>query len=70
MTGSNNLVPLEDYNKQRISRVFSNQPSLNGIACPLCGNELMDSSPGTALLSYPPKYHVCCPICNFHGYRN
>ena len=48
---------------------FSNEPTLNGIACPKCGYELYDSSPMTTLTSMPAQKNVHCSKCDHVGYR-
>jgi len=42
----------------------------NGIACPKCGHELMDTDRSVQTCSIPPKYSVACPVCDYHGWRN
>lgn len=44
-------------------------PRPNGIACPTCSGELVDSHPGITLTSNPPQVNVACPACGFTGYR-
>lgn len=46
----------------------SRKPHANGIACPECGLELWDSSPGLVLTSNPPQRNVHCPACKWRGY--
>lgn len=46
----------------------SNEPVKNGIACPECGQELVDSNPMVGLTSIPPQCNVSCG-CGFSGYR-
>jgi DNA-directed RNA polymerase subunit RPC12/RpoP len=41
----------------------------NGIACPKCESELLDTNPIEVLTSLPPKKHIACPKCDFRGYR-
>jgi len=45
-------------------------PQPNGIACPECGEELMDSD-ALLLTSIPPRRNIHCPgrNCVFVGYR-
>lgn len=45
------------------------KPKLNGIACPECGAELMDSTPHITLTSNPPQKNVKCSVCDYVGYR-
>jgi len=44
-------------------------PRRNGIACPKCGAELMDTSPGQVLTSLPPCTAIHCPECKYTGSR-
>lgn len=68
------LKTLSEFNEGRtkvyadIQRSF-NEPSPNGIACPDCGKELMDTNPYLTLTSNPPKKNVHCPACKYIGYR-
>jgi len=41
----------------------------NGIACPKCGHELLDSNSTVCLTSSPPQYNTHCPACDYRGYR-
>lgn len=64
------LMPLDEWNARGLVRISnSNSPTKNGLACPKCGNELIDSSPGYVLYSAPPKTKIHCD-CGFTGYRN
>ena len=45
------------------------EPSPNGIACPDCGQELVDSNPGVVLTSLPPQMRIHCQGCDFKGTR-
>jgi C4-type Zn-finger protein len=49
--------------------MYSNEPRPNGIACPKCGNELMDTNPMMTLTSYPAQKNVHCSKCEYKGYR-
>jgi predicted RNA-binding Zn-ribbon protein involved in translation (DUF1610 family) len=61
------LVSLEDHNRRH--QAFPTSTRRNGIACPQCGEELVDSKPGTALLTNPLQYLIHCPTCTFKGTR-
>lgn len=64
------LVSLEDYNAQKILGLqHQYKPIPNGIACPNCGHELVDSSPFSDLTVYPPQKNVHCQECYFLGFR-
>lgn len=66
------MKSLEEFNKERQEyfELNSNKPRPNGIKCPECGKELMDSSPMIVLCSIPPKKDVYCKNCKYTGYRN
>lgn len=68
------LVSLEEYNKRTYEwhmkqQELRNHGRPNGIACPECGNELVDSDPDAVLLSHPPQKNIKCPKCNYTGLR-
>lgn len=68
------LVSLKEHNEMRRiahrrRRMIMNQPQLNGIACPNCGEEMMDSNPSVTLSSYPPQKNIHCPKCNYKDFR-
>lgn len=41
----------------------------NGIACPLCGRQLVDTDPGMLMLSSPPQTRIECLHCKWGGAR-
>ena len=51
--------------------MITQEPIPNSIACPKCGEELLDSKPNEILTSMPPQKNVHCPNkkCDFTGYR-
>lgn len=51
--------------------LLEQSPVLNGIACPKCGKELLDTHPNQILTSIPPKKSVGCSNdkCDFTSYR-
>lgn len=64
------LKSLEEYNEimRRAYKETMEYPRPNGIACPKCGKELMDSDL-MILISMPPQKNTHCPECGFKGYR-
>lgn len=67
------LEPLEEFNADRAKIyqpiVYSLPlPIPNGLACPECGKELMDSD-GMILTSNPPQRNIQCSDCDYRGYR-
>lgn len=69
---NHSLKSLEQHNgeaRREIEHVRRNEcPQPNGIACPECGAELMDSN-AYLLTSYPPMRNVHCDACGYRGYR-
>jgi len=66
------LKSLEEHKTQTATShwdLMSNKPRPNGIACPNCGDELLDSNPMMTLTSMPPKKSVNCINCDYVGYR-
>jgi DNA-directed RNA polymerase subunit RPC12/RpoP len=61
------LKSLAQHNKERTDAYMQQPP--NGIACPTCGQELVDSRPTGMLLSLPPQKEVHCPACGWRGFR-
>lgn len=65
------LRSLASWNAERRERYYA--PAAkdvpNGIACPQCGGELVDSHPNVVLTSLPPKKDVHCPHCGHTDYR-
>jgi DNA-directed RNA polymerase subunit RPC12/RpoP len=64
------MITLEEHNRIRSATIADAQaPRLNGIACPKCGSELIDSNPGLTLTSSPPRFMVACQQCGYQGTR-
>lgn len=66
------METLDDYNRRRRQEqryADSSQPKPNGIACPECGSEMLDTQPNVTLTSNPPQKNVHCPKCGYAGYR-
>ncbi len=63
------------YDKWQIERAVHHRrltdpsPRPNGIACPMCGKELQDSTPLLTMTSNPPQKAVDCPACGWSGQR-
>jgi len=63
------MKTLEEHNQdRRPMHDMANERSRNGIECPDCKHELMDSNPMVTLTSYPPQKNVHCE-CGYSGYR-
>ncbi len=68
--GEKRLLSLEESDLLVLGRYRNHgRPALNGIACPECGEELVDSSPDCELTSSPPMKDVKCPGCGWAGLR-
>lgn len=66
------LKTLKDHNRERLKEnwgMYRNDPTPNGISCPICEKEMLDTSPMMVLTSIPPKKSVNCPFCNYKGFR-
>jgi hypothetical protein len=68
------LKSLDTHNAEARERhriLSSNDPRPNGLACPKCGNELLDTQPNVILTSYPAQKNVGCSSkeCDYRGYR-
>ena len=67
------LKTLEENNAFAFSRTHVNfsAPQLNGVACPKCGSELLDSQPNAILTWSPPQKKTKCSSekCDYIGYR-
>lgn len=66
------LKSLKEHNDEAMRNAYafsSNTPKLNGIECPECGEELMDSNPMMTLTSFPAQKEVRCSKCDYKGYR-
>ena len=59
-----------EAHRVRLNKIASKQGDLNGIACPDCGEELMDKTPAMILSSYPPQKNTVCSKCDYVGYRH
>ena len=69
----NKLKSLDEHNIEMSdihwSNFYSSEPRPNGISCPNCAKELVDSNPMMTLTSFPPKKNVNCTKCDYVGYR-
>ena len=71
------LNSLSEHNSNSMTSTFSKrilfnqEPIPNGLACPKCGKELLDTLPNEILTSIPPQKNVGCSSkkCDFTGYR-
>ncbi len=66
------MMTLEQYNEMRrmaYLRMNGESPKGNGIQCPKCNSELLDSNPMLVLTSNPPQKNVHCEKCGYRGYR-
>jgi len=69
MTEKHPLIELDEYNKIASDHYGRYAPKYNGIKCPKCGDELIDSEPNMMLMSYPPRTRVECLGCKFKSTR-
>lgn len=64
---------LDQFNEERLKHHLDMQekvkPKYNGIACPKCAHEMMDTDPRHVLPTDPPSKKVNCPRCGFESTR-
>lgn len=65
------LQSLEGFNEKNQSHtsLWISKAQPNGIACPRCGAELLDSTPNTILTTNPPKMAIHCDDCGYKDFR-
>jgi C4-type Zn-finger protein len=68
------LISLDEHNSTSSTLYWGlmrQKPIPNGIACPKCGEELLDTKPNETLTSIPPQKNVGCSSkkCDYTGYR-
>jgi hypothetical protein len=65
------LKSLDEHNREASERWAFHQKRHppNGIACPLCGTEMVDSSPMMELTTAPPQKEIHCPACKYKDTR-
>ena len=62
------MKTLDEHNREARERHWSQRASQGvGVACPKCGSELINTSPGELLMSNPPKMRVHCGGCDYLG---
>jgi len=64
------IQSLAEFNDEALAlyKKLTTYPKLNGIACPSCGNEMVDIDK-SVLVSNPPKKNISCPKCGHQDYR-
>ena len=60
-----NLPEPEKYDPGK----YPNQFPKNGIECPKCGTECVDTCGASCGLGMPIEYSIGCFKCEWHGYR-
>ena len=64
------MKSLDEHNAERRQAYqLGRESKPNGIACPECDKELLDTNPDIQLMSCPPKSAIHCNACDFTGYR-
>jgi len=69
---SRDLPTLNEWNDSRYAHwrdPESRKPKHNEIACPNCGEELFDRTPGLIEPGNPPRIEVHCAACEYRGRR-
>ena len=65
------LITLEEHNLSIIGRIKKEEPIVegNGLACPNCRQELIDSKEPVIMTTIPAKKAVFCRNCSYKGYK-
>lgn len=67
------LKALHDFNADAWRRHRECQERMvdvpNGIACPKCGMQMMDTDRRLVLTTSPPQYNIHCPACKHQDFR-
>ena len=63
------MKTLNEWNEQHSEKYNGLQIGLNGIQCPICGEELYDGDPRMLIATFPPKRKVFCKKCGHKDYR-
>ena len=65
------MKTLDENNQEAFLRAYPGaaDPVPNGIACPCCSEELMDTSADMNYLTVPPQKAIGCPKCGYAGFR-
>ena len=72
MSDKPKLKTLDEHNAEYRAyhtAMYDNRSQRNGIACPKCQSELLDTNPFMTLTSNPPQKNVHCDECGYVGYR-
>lgn len=67
------MVTLQEFNQQRRDEIVAQETVKrnlkNNIACPTCGEEMIDDKPDHLYTSMPPQKSVACLACGYRGFR-
>lgn len=63
------LKSLQEHNNAAKAKYEPDGARPNGIACPVCDAELVDSDPHYTLTSHPPQKGIKCLSCHYVGTR-
>ena len=63
------LKSLADANAERAKVYETLKDRPNGIACPACGNEMVDNDASMMLTSNPAQTQISCPSCGYETLR-
>ncbi len=59
------LKSLKEHNKAHF--IEFHKLRLTNIACPVCGEEVVETHPHMTLLTMPPQKEIHCPQCPWTG---
>jgi hypothetical protein len=61
-------MTLAQFEAQERERLAAAKTGRLKVACDACGEALVDSDPGMALMTAPPKIRVHCSGCGWSGF--
>jgi hypothetical protein len=62
------LRPISEYQEERSRELRAKRKTRGGtgLACPVCGSEMIERHPGSVLCSKPPQKAVDCSGCDYN----
>jgi len=63
------MKTLNEWNTERAKKYEGLHIQLNGIQCPICGEEMWDGDPRMIIATCPPQRRVFCKECGHKDYK-
>jgi hypothetical protein len=61
------MLTLSQFKAQERERIAAAKSGNLSVACDECGAALVDSEPGSSLMTAPPQMRVHCSVCKWKG---